>query len=131
MSIEFSLNAEQMYRACYRFSVGLSDGPMEPEPVVIFNVHPRGLQILIGQQCSRVPADVWAEGTVWIPVSVLRSMVRTLPYFGARKIQIRFSEGMMRVHSTVFHHGQITLANAGTQRGKVSLENRVLSHQVA
>jgi hypothetical protein len=131
VSIEFNVDAEEMYRACRSFEVVASRDSDLDQSQVALRVYGKRVDILSTCDRANCVADVWGQGTVFVPTCVLLSMLRTLPFFGQRRIQIRFSDGLMRVHSTVFHHRMITIGAAEPKGKERSLDQRLAAHQIA
>jgi hypothetical protein len=131
VSIEFNVDAEEMYRACRSFEVAASCGLELDPPQVALRAYGKHVDILTPSDRAYCAAEVWGQGTVFVPTCVLQSMLRTLPFFGQRKIQIRFADGLMRVHCTVFHHRMITIGAGDPMTRDLSLDHGHATHQVA
>jgi hypothetical protein len=77
------------------------------EDLIEVNVAARAVELTTNHFSAGLEAKVLREGRVSAPRIVLQGVMRMLPYFGRQTIEIGFSEGKMRVHTTIFHHWMI------------------------
>lgn len=127
MLIQFSLNADELMRACQHLGMELTDG----DELIDFNVVARSVEITVHGAAAELEARTQAEGRVSVPSAVLHGVVRMLPYYGRRKIVLAFSEGKMQVQTTIFHNRFILLSPSGRSRRLASAQCNELSSIVA
>jgi predicted secreted protein len=116
MQIQFSLNAADMSRACRRLGATLSDNSGNEGELIAFNIAAKNVEITSNGTSEGFAAKVRGGGEVSIPCAVLQGVIRTLPYFGRKTIDVAFSDGSMRVASLVFHHRLIVLRDSFASR---------------
>ncbi len=129
MLIRFNLNADELKRACEHMDV---ISALVSDDVVEFNVVTDGVWVTSLGKWQLLSADVQSEGRVAIPASVVEGLIRTLPYFGKKKVEIGCSEGRLRIHTTVFHSREIVVSSiqSDPQRGS-RWRRHALSPEVA
>jgi len=107
MSVTFRLKADELKRACEQ--LGVSPVPLDEEPVEFKLVDGDVWVATLGRWVC-LAADVHQPARVCIPPSIVEGLVCMLPYFGTKKIEIGFSQGRMRIHTTVFHNREILVS---------------------
>jgi len=91
---------------------------------IAFNIAVRNVEITAKGTSERLDAVVQREGRVSIPCTVLHGLIKTLPYFGGKTIEIGFSAGKMSVDSMVFHNQMIVLNDPVFPEGLQSFRKR-------
>jgi hypothetical protein len=125
--IEFQANAFDLHRACVRLASKLGEMPEHGVESSRFNVVPGILRIAVDGASANLQADVMSSGAASVPFTVLAGVVHMLPYFGKKAVEIGFSDGKMRVDTTVFHNRAILLSSSGaTEHRRSSLKYRAL-----
>lgn len=109
MQIEFTVNAENMHRACRRLETNVENYPRPLNQSILFKISDEGVRITSSEICRAIAAKAQHRASVSVPTTVLHGVIRTLPYFGKKDIAIGFSRGRMRVDSMVFHNRRILL----------------------
>lgn len=118
MRILFSLNAAEMNRACSNLGTKLAVSSDSRTQHIDFTITARSVDIRALRTLQRLPAKVHREGTVSIPRSVIEGVIRILPYFGSRNVQIVFSTGKMHIENLVFHNRMIALRGSNRIEGR-------------
>ena len=128
MRILFSLNAAEMNRAFCRFRTPPAGPSKNRSDRIAFTIGARRMEITAAGTSEGLAADVHREGRVSVPSAVMHGVIRTLPYFGHRRILVGFSEGKMCVDNVVFHNRMIELSDSiPTRRGRSFLKRRSLA----
>lgn len=127
MLVEFSTNASDLHRACARLATDLGQLPEITDDPVHFDITSKELEITIEGTSATLRAEAQTSGTVTIPFTVLAGVLHMLPYFGKNAVEIGFSQGKMRVDTTIFHNPSILLTvTRSNERRRPSFKGRTL-----
>ena len=132
MQIQFSTNAADMNRTCRRVGTKLALQSKYSNEFITFKITARNVEITVDGTAEGLAAKVQHEGKVSIPCTILYGIIRTLPYFGQREIEVGFSEGKMHIDGVAFHSRVIVPSHSvSPERRQSFLKGKSSASQLA